>query len=132
MISVDSSVWIDHLNDDRTPEVSRLRAILSGEEAPLVLCDTVLHEVVRGLPPKQAAAVERDMRLFRVEPASDGADAAVRAADRYRALRARGFTPGHADLLIASWCLDRGFRLLHDDGAFDRMEALLGLAVERP
>ena len=47
-------------------------------------------------------------------------------------MRAQGFTAGHADALIASWCLDRGHRLLHDDGAFDRMEALLSLPVERP
>lgn len=119
-------MWVDHPRGDATPGVARLREIIADEEALLAVCDTARFEVLRGVRHDvQAARVERGMRRFRVEPVSAGPDDAA----RWRAMRAKGLTAGHADTQIGSWCLDRGHRLLHDDSAFDCMEALLGLPV---
>ena len=113
--------------------MARLRDIISNEETLLVVYDAVLFEVLRGVRhDARAARVERDLRRLRVEPVSTGPDDAVRAAARWRAMRAKGFTAGHADAQIAGRCLDRGHRLLHGDNAFDEMERLMGLAIERP
>lgn len=95
VIAVDSGVRIDHLRGDANPEVARLREIIADEETLLVVCDAVLFEVSRGQRHKaEAARVERNLRRSRVEPVSTGPDAAVRAAARWWARRARASPPG--------------------------------------
>ena len=70
MIVVDSSVWIDHLNDHATPEVRHLRALV-GREAILV-GDLVLLEVLQGLrDEREATLVERALRRFDIAPMLD-------------------------------------------------------------
>ena len=85
MIVVDSSVWIDHLNNQVTPEVRRLRTLI-GREAILV-GDLILLEVLQGLrDEREAALVERALRRFDVVAMLDPGLASVAAAN-YRLLR---------------------------------------------
>ena len=54
----------------------------------------------------------------------------MKAARNYRILRAGGATVRKTvDLIIGTFCLEMGHRLLHDDRDFIAMEALLGLSV---
>ena len=126
MIVVDSSVWIDHLNDRRTARVVLLRQVI-GRELILV-GDLILLEVLQGLrSDAEAARVERALRRFEVVSLLD-ADRAPRAAANYRTLRARGITVRKTvDLIIGTFCIDESHTLLHDDRDFDPMEAHLGL-----
>ena len=126
MIVVDSSVWIDHLNDRRTARVVLLRQII-GRELVLV-GDLIMLEVLQGLrSDTEAARVERALRRFEVVSLLDG-DRASRAAANYRTLRARGLTVRKTvDLIIGTFCIDESHILLHDDRDFDPMEAHLGL-----
>jgi predicted nucleic acid-binding protein len=53
---------------------------------------------------------------------------AVRAARHYRTLRERGTTIYKTiDLIIATFCIERGHQLLHEDRDFDRIAAHLNL-----
>jgi predicted nucleic acid-binding protein len=53
---------------------------------------------------------------------------AVEAARNFRRLRALGTTPRKTtDLIIATFCIARGYALLHQDRDFDPMVAHLGL-----
>ena len=126
MIVVDSSVWIDHLNDHPTPEVRRLRALV-GREAILV-GDLVLLEVLQGMRnERDAALVERALRRFDVVAMLDP-DLASLAAANYRLLRSLGVTVRKtADLVIGTFCIERGHALLHSDRDFLPMQAHLGL-----
>jgi predicted nucleic acid-binding protein len=55
---------------------------------------------------------------------------AVRAARNYRTLRSRGITVRKSiDMIIGTFCLERGVPLLHNDADFQPMEQHLGLAV---
>ena len=55
---------------------------------------------------------------------------AVKVATSYRTLRAHGITVRKTvDLIIATFCVERGHSLLHDDRDFDVMAAHLGLSV---
>jgi predicted nucleic acid-binding protein len=123
---VDSSVWIDHLNDRVTPEVRRLRALV-GREAILV-GDLILLEVLQGLRDEgEAALVERALRRFDVVTML-APDLASRAAANYRLLRSLGVTMRKtADLVIGTFCLERGHALLHSDRDFLPMQARLRL-----
>ena len=132
MIAVDTSVWVDHLKDTPTPQVVRLRDMVASRRARLLVGDLVLCEVLQGLASdREAALVERALRRFAVEPMVSPALAA-RAAANFRELRGHGVTVRRTiDMLIGTFCIERGHALLHNDRDFDGMERFLGLAVVR-
>ena len=128
MLVVDSSVWIDFFNGRDSTARSVLRRLLDEGEIRLVVPDLVLFEVLRGFRD------ERDHRQARtlleglsVEPACDP-DLALHAADHYRSLRSQGIKVRSAiDVLVASFCIERDYALLHRDRAFHAFEQLRGL-----
>lgn len=130
MIVVDSSVWIASLRSQRSQTVQRLIE-LSGRE-PLIAGDLVMAEVLQGARDEiHAARIERNLRQHFVEPMVTDR-IAVAAARNDRTMRAADFTILKTiDLLIGTFCLERGHRLLHDDRDFDPMERLPGLAIVR-
>ena len=129
VVVVDSTVWIDFFNGASAPWVSAL-AVLLRDEAPIAIPDVVVMEVLQGLrSDREFDAVESALGEFEQVDVG-GRDACVAAARRYRRLRAAGVTPRKTiDVLIASWCIDHGARLLHHDRDFEAMVPLLGLKV---
>jgi len=129
VIVVDSSVWIANLRDLDTAPVRRLRAIDHMTE-PVLVGDLILLEVLQGARDEQhASRIEQALRRFPVEPMLD-ADLAVRAARNVRSLRARGITVRKTiDIIIGTFCIERGHQLLHDDRDFLPMATHLGLRV---
>ena len=128
MILVDSSVWIDHLNNNATDAVERLRELIPVR--PLLVGDLILCEVLQGLrSEREARLVERALRRFAIVALLDP-DLAVKAAANYRSLRANGITIRKTvDLIIGTFCIERGHVLLHDDRDFEPMIRFLGLHV---
>ena len=126
MILVDSSVWIDLLNNVVTDPVRRLRALLPT--TPLLIGDLILCEVLQGFRIEaQARLVERSLSRFEAVSLIDP-ELAVKAAANYRFLRRRGITVRKTiDVIIATYCIERGHSLLHSDRDFAPMERLLGL-----
>ena len=126
MILVDSSVWIDHLRNAVTRPVSRLRSLISREE--LLVGDLILCEILQGLrTDTEARLVEEALREFEVVSLV-GPELAVKAAANYRFLRNRGFTIRRTiDLIIGTFCIERGHYLLHGDRDFAPMAQYLGL-----
>ncbi len=130
MIVVDSSVWIASLRNQRTAQVQRLIELSLQE--PLIVGDLVMAEVLQGARDEtHAARIERNLRQHFVEPMVTDR-VAVTAARNYRRMRSSGITIRKTiDVLIGTFCIEGGHRLLHDDREFDQMENLLGLAVVR-
>ena len=126
MIVVDSSVWIDHLRQVVTNPVARLRTFMT--QAELLVGDLILCEVLRGVRSEaEASDVEAAMRAFEIVPLCDR-DLAVKVAVNYRFLRSRGITIRNTvDLMIGTFCIERGHALLHSDRDFEPMERYLGL-----
>ena len=126
MILVDSSVWIDHLNGQATDAVGRLRRLIGHQ--PLLVGDLILCEVLRGVRSEtQAREVEMRLRQFELISLADP-ELAFRAAANYRYLRRHGFTiRATIDLIIGTFCIERGHTLLHSDRDFEPMERFLGL-----
>jgi predicted nucleic acid-binding protein len=57
-----------------------------------------------------------------------GAELALAAADHYRSLRSQGITVRRSiDVLIASFCIERDYALLHHDRDFLAFEQRRGL-----
>ena len=126
MIVVDTSVWIDYFNGVVTRETALLDALLGVE--PIVIGDLILAEVLQGFGAEGDARKARtalDRLLF--QPMV-GRDVALASARNYRALRARGVTVRKTiDMLIATFCLENGHRLLHADRDFVPIVEHLGL-----
>jgi predicted nucleic acid-binding protein len=69
------------------------------------------------------------LRRFEVVPLLDS-DLAPRAARNYRTLRDKGITVRKTnDIIIGTFCIERGCSLLHDDRDFAPMEEHLGLVA---
>jgi predicted nucleic acid-binding protein len=126
MILVDSSVWIAHLRGQSTRATARLREAASQE--PLLVGDIIMLEVLQGARDEvHAARIEGGLRRFVLVSLLD-ADLAPRAARHYRTLRGLGMTVRKtADLIIATFCIEKRHALLHDDRDFLPMEHHLGL-----
>ncbi len=121
MIVVDTSVWIDLLNENRTPQAERCIQLIEDGE-PVALTDVILTEILQGLrSEEEARLVESRLRAFPILRL-DGLEDFVLAADLYRAARGAGVTIRKTlDCLIAAPCVRTGAPLLHADADFDRL-----------
>ncbi|MFN4148378.1 MAG: PIN domain nuclease [Rhodocyclaceae bacterium] len=132
MILVDASVWIDFFNGRKTPAVDRLCDLLSDGAAPLEMADLTLFEVLRGFRhAEDFLAAKRALSALPVISIG-GSENAIAAAEHYRTLRRLGITINSPiDVLVASFCIENGYALLHSDADFDALEAHCGLRVWR-
>lgn len=128
MILVDSSVWIDFFNQQKTPANLKLIELLEDGIATVATADLVVFEVLRGFRSDRALSQARNFLLDLPIAEIGGIDCALRAAEHDRALRAKGFIiRSPIDVLLASYCITHGHALLHRDADFDVMETLRGL-----
>lgn len=132
MLVVDSSVWVDFFNDTDNPATDLLEQLLDHGEVRLVVPDLVLFEVLRGF------RLEREYRQARLLmetlsiEAAGGIEVALAAAQHYRSLRAQGFTVrSPIDVLLAAFCIENDYALLHRDRDFQAFEELRGLRTWR-
>jgi predicted nucleic acid-binding protein len=126
VIVVDSSVWIDLLRDAASPQVAKLVEFLPSQ--PLIVGDLILCEVLRGARSEGEAVRIRERLGTLAMPSMVGRTVAERAAAHFRALRAQGITLRNTiDLLIGTFCIAHGYRLLHNDRDFRPMVEHLGL-----
>lgn len=131
MIIVDSTVWIEYLRGARTSRTDWLEVELGGQR--LGVTDLILCEVLQGVTDQTSFdKVRRELLKLEVF-ATGGVALALAAAGYYRRLRASGYTVRRTiDCLIATFCLEQGHSLLHNDRDFDPFEEFLGLRVIRP
>ena len=129
MIVVDTSVWIDVLNDTPAPQARRCVELIEAGE-PVALTDVILTEILQGLrSDKEARLVERHLRAFPIVRL-EGLDDFVLAAELYRTARRAGVAIRKTlDCLIAVPCIRTGARLLHADEDFDRLATCTPLKV---
>ena len=132
MLVVDSSVWIDFFNGFDAPSADLLAHLLDRGEVRLVVPDLVLFEVLRGFRNERDLRTARQLMQGLAVESSMDPELAVAAAEHYRQLRGRGYTVRSAiDVLVAAFCIERDYALLHDDRDFDAFEQHRGLRVWR-
>jgi predicted nucleic acid-binding protein len=121
VIVVDTSVWIDVLNERGSPQALRCVELIEGGE-PVALTDVVFTEILQGFrSEREARLVERHLRAFPVLRL-DGLDDFALAAELYRRARRAGVTIRKTlDCLIAAPCVRTGAPILHADADFDRL-----------
>jgi predicted nucleic acid-binding protein len=121
VIVVDTSVWIDVLNEQGSPQALRCVELIEGGE-PVALTDIVFTEILQGFrSDREARLVERHLKAFPVLRL-DGLDDFALAAELYRRARRAGVTIRKTlDCLIAAPCVRTGAPILHADADFDRL-----------
>lgn len=131
MVIVDSSVWIDYFHNELSAQSNWLQGSIGSR--PIGLTNLVLCEVLQGM--RYERRLRAATNVLTALPVFDlrGTGLAIAAARNYRFLRNRGVTiRATIDCLIATFCIQEGFELLHRDRDFDAFEELLGLNVTHP
>jgi hypothetical protein len=121
VIVVDTSVWIDVLNERTSPQALRCVELIEGGE-PIALTDVVFTEILQGFrSEREADLVERHLRAFPILRL-EGLDDFALAAELYRRARCAGATIRKTlDCLIAVPCVRTGAPILHADADFDQL-----------
>jgi predicted nucleic acid-binding protein len=128
VLVVDSSVWIDYFNDADHASVELLNQLLDHGEVRLVVPDLVLYEVLRGFRHEHDLREARRLMQGLDIESTGGADLALAAAQHYRTLRTQGITVrSSVDVLVATFCIENDYALLHRDRDFQAFEDLRGL-----
>jgi predicted nucleic acid-binding protein len=129
VIVVDTSVWIDVLNENDTPQSARCVELIEGGE-PVAITDVVLMELLQGMrSEREATLMERHLRDFPILRL-DGSEDFVLAAELYRTARRAGVTIRKTlDCLIAAPCVRTGAPILHNDSDFDLLASCTPLRV---
>jgi predicted nucleic acid-binding protein len=129
VIVVDTSVWIDVLNDNRTPQSDHCVALIEDGQ-PVALTDLILTEILQGFgSEKDAVRVDAHLRAFPILRLETVDDFAL-AAELYRTARRAGVTVRKTlDCLIAAACVRAGAPLLHADRDFDLLASCTALRI---
>ena len=128
MVLVDSSVWVDYFNGTSSREAYLLDQLLGRQV--LLTGDLILAEVLRGFTAQADYRRARSLMSRLAYEDMVGREDALRSVAHYRSLRRRGITVRKTiDVLIASFCIERGHSLLHRDRDFDPFQRFFGLAV---
>ncbi|SFE04708.1 PIN domain nuclease [Nitrosomonas sp. Nm166] len=126
MILIDSSVWIAYFNGVVSPETDRLDSLLGT--APVGTGDIMLTEVLQGFRRDSDFAIAKDLLSSLPIYNMLNTELAYKSADNYRLLRKKGFTVRKTiDVIIATFCLEHDFALLHCDKDFLPFHQALGL-----
>ncbi len=126
MIFLDSTVVIDYFNGVSNRQVELLEFIL-GKEI-IVIGDYVLTEVLQGFRNdkdfKKAKIILLEFPCYEI----GGKDMAIKSAMNFRFLRKKGITIRKTiDVMIATFCIENDFTLLHNDKDFIPFEKYLHL-----
>ncbi|HET7291483.1 MAG TPA: PIN domain-containing protein [Vicinamibacteria bacterium] len=114
-VLVDTSVWVDFLNGQPTPEASALAELLAGDD-DVCTCGVVVAEVFQGL--RRDSTRAEIAALFEEMTFLDAAGIApyLRAAELHRALRQKGRTVrSTVDCLVAMLAEANGCHVLARD-----------------
>jgi predicted nucleic acid-binding protein len=128
LILVDTSVWIDYLNEANTVAVDRLDALLQKRPEDVFLCEPIVMELLAG--------AREGIQLTRLEVWTQGIpllpiDAKFdfrQAASIFRAMRRKGFTiRSMIDCLIAAIAIRHDAQLVHKDSDYDYIAHVMDL-----
>ncbi len=127
---IDTTVWIDFFRNEKTEQSDLLEVVVRRGDA--ALGDLIVSEILQGVDSdKEFRSLKRHFSNFEIYPML-GRRNAVQSAVNYRKLRTKGFTIRKiVDCWIATFCIERGFALLHNDRDFDPFEQHLKLKVLR-
>ena len=130
MIVADTSVWIDYVCGIEAPHTNILDYELQHNR--IITGDLIIAEFLQGFrEEKDYQAAKRIMESLEYRDFA-GREKAHQAAQNFRKLRKKGITVRKTiNVIIATFCIEGGYELIHNDRDFDPMEEVLGLIVKQ-
>ena len=130
MIIADTSVWIDYVRGVQSIQTDLLDYELLHDR--VATGDIIIVEFLQGFREEKDLKIAKRI-MDRLEYYDFlGKEMAIVSADNYRKLRKNGITVRKTiDVIIATFCIEKGFELLHNDRDFDPLEEILGLKIKR-
>lgn len=130
MIVADTSTWIDYVNGVQASHTDILDQELLRNR--VITGDIIITEFLQGFKKEkdfqQAKGIMESLEYYDFV----GREVAYKAAENFRKLRERGITIRKTiDVIIATFCIENNFSLIHNDRDFDFMETYLGLKVKK-
>ncbi len=128
MVIVDTSAWIEYFRNGVPAVVEKVDRSLDNDLVGIG--DLVYCEVIQGIysarEREEVSSLLLSLPRFRMV----GFQIAGKSAANYRLLRSKGVTVRKTiDVLIGTFCVERGFELIHHDSDFDLMARHMGLRV---
>jgi len=126
VIVVDTAAWIDYFNGVSAPHTDLLDLELSRSR--IVTGDLIIAELLQGF--RDEREYQEAKRIMDTLEYRDmvGKEIAIAAAQNFRTLRRKGITVRKTiDVLIATFCIENDFELIHNDRDFEGMGKELGL-----
>lgn len=128
MVIVDTSAWVEYFRNGRPDIVAKVDWHLEKESVGIG--DLIYCEVMQGIRSGHQRLEVSTLLLSLPQFHMVGFRIAEKSAANYRLLRSRGVTVRKTiDLLIGTFCAERGFQIVHCDSDFDLMASHLGLTV---
>ena len=130
MIVADTSVWIDYVKGIDAPHTNILDYELIYNR--VVTGDIIMVEFLQGFKDDREYLIAKQIMENLEYRDFLGKEIAIQAANNYRKLRKQGITVRKTiDVIIATFCIENRFPLIHNDRDFDPMEEILGLIVKK-
>jgi predicted nucleic acid-binding protein len=130
-VLVDTSAWVEFLNDHASPQRDAVVRLLTGED-DVCTCGVIVAEVLQGLRRDRGRSEIQALFAQMIFLEAIGLAPYVRAAELYRALRRRGSTVRSTiDCLVAVLAEENACALLARDRDISTILAS-GLVTARP
>ena len=128
MVIVDTSAWIEYFRGGIPKVVDKVDRCLDQELVGIG--DLVYCEVMQGIRSPRERGQVSSLLLALPQFAMVGFTIAEKSAANYRLLRSKGVTVRKTiDVLIGTFCVKRGFQLVHNDSDFTLMASHIGLKI---
>jgi len=126
----DTSVWIDYLRGIDAPHTNALDDELQNNR--IITGDLIITEFLQGFRNEKDYSEAKNIMDALEYRDFVGRDIALKAAQNFRKLRTSGITVRKTiDVIIATFCIENNFPLIHNDRDFDPMEQYLGLKIRK-
>jgi len=130
MIVADTSAWIDYFRGVSAPHTDLLDKELQTNR--VVTGDLIITELLQGFKNEKEYAKAKSLMELLDYRDFVGKAIAFKAVENFRNLRSKGVTVRKTiDVIIATFCIENGFQLIHNDRDFDPIEIYLGLKVKK-
>ncbi|MBI5592157.1 MAG: PIN domain nuclease [Deltaproteobacteria bacterium] len=130
MIVADTSAWIDYLRGVDAPHTNALDDELQNNR--IIAGDLIIAEFLQGFRNEKHYLEAKNIMDALEYRDFVGRDIALKAAQNFRRLRTKGITVRKTiDVIIATFCIENNFPLIHNDRDFDPMERYLGLRIRK-
>ena len=130
MVIVDTSAWIEYFRNGVPKIIDAVDNCLDKNHVGIG--DLIYCEVMQGIRKQWERDQVSSLLLSLPRFTMVGFQIAEKSAFNYRLLRSQGVTVRKTiDVLIATFCIENDFQLVHNDSDFDLMVDPLGLEIHK-